>query len=187
MKKNIKKLFFLSSVIVFASCTVTRKYAIEEKNLSQVAEFYNTKAVSSFIYPQNILAVVKLDSLDKISIPSNTVFDENGIEIMHFNDKLCADHTLAFLKDYKKDMPLKLGKLTIKEYLKHFKASDSSIDFDALQNQKKIRVFVNTGSQADKWGVNQEAFEIYNRFKDQYTVVVVNLDKLKEWEPTETK
>ncbi len=130
------KPILLFILFLFSSCTVTRKYAIEERNLGQVAEFYNSKAVSSFIYPQNILAHVKLDSIDKITIPQNTVFDENGLEILHFNEKLCANHTLMFLKEYKKGMPLKLGKLTINEYLKHFKTSDSSIIFAAIQNQK---------------------------------------------------
>ncbi|OYQ43912.1 hypothetical protein CHX27_08535 [Flavobacterium aurantiibacter] len=160
---------------------------MEKTSVANLESFYQNHGIVNFIYPKSLQALVSLDSIDKTTVPQNTVFDENGLEILHFNEKLCANHTLTFLKEYQKSMPLKLGKLSINEYLKHFKASDSSINFAAIQNQKKIRIFVNSASYANKYGVNQEAFEIYNRFKDQYTVIVVNFDKLKEWEATETK
>jgi hypothetical protein len=65
---------------------------------------------------------------ERVSIPQNFIFDVNGNEIEHFDEKLCADHTLSFLENYNPDMQIKHSGYNIASYLENFDSFEDSIN-----------------------------------------------------------
>ncbi len=110
----------------------------------------------------------------RVSIPQNIIFDNDGFEIKHFNDKLCSNQALKFLKNFSEKK--NKSNYKISDYLKHFKSININSDSNKIPISKKISVFVSTPTYADKYKANEEAFEIYKHFRDKFEVYVVNLD-----------
>jgi hypothetical protein len=173
----MKKLYGCMICLVILSCTVHRNIQIENKTEIQLKEFYSGKSIESFLKVKDFNAFKTLNDSNRITIPQNIVFDENGFEIEHFNEKLCANLTLDFLKKYNSKTELKLTKYNIRDYLKNFVLVDSkNLKIEDIIEDKRIRIFVNSATYGEKLNVNQEAFEIYNNYKDKFKIYVVNLD-----------
>lgn len=177
----MKKIIIIISVI-FTSCTITKSLPISYKTTNELSEFYKENNIEDYFIVNNYKSLVELYKQDRVSIPKNIIFDSDGFEIKHFNDKLCVNHTLEFLKIYDENTKINKGDFNISDYLKYFKPVNSNLEFNKIINSKKIRVFVNTATYADKYKANEEAFEIYKQFKDKYEVYIVNLDYINEWE-----
>lgn len=167
-------------LITLTSCTITKKVQLSPKTVIELSEFYKAHNVSNFFVVESRNSLVNLSKEDRLSIPQNIIFDANGYEIEHFDKKLCANHTLAFLKNFNEATIIKHSSYTIKDYLKHFKTNDTNLNIENIINSNKIRVFVNTAAYADKYKINKEAFEIYNQFHEKYEVYIINLDNLNE-------
>jgi len=75
-------------------------------------------------------------------------------------------------------MELKKTTLHIDDYLKYLKSSNENINIEDIKNSKKIRVFANTATYATlkKRDVNQEAWDLYNNYRDKFDIYIVNLD-----------
>jgi hypothetical protein len=173
----MKKLYGCMICLVILSCTVHRNIQIENKTEMQLKEFYSGKSIESFLIVKDFNSFKTLNDSNRITIPQNIVFDENGFEIEHFNEKICANLTLDFLKNYNSKTELKLTKYNIRDYLKNFVLVDSkNLKIEDVIEDKCIRIFVNSATYGEKLNVNQEAFEIYNNYKDKFKIYVVNLD-----------
>jgi hypothetical protein len=162
------------------SCTINRNFKIINKTESELVDFYNSKEISNFLIIKDFNSFKLLADSNRITIPQNIIFDTNGYEIEHFDEKLCANHTTEFLKKYDSTMQKKLTNYHISEYLSNFKIINESNGLESIIDSKEIRVFVNTGTYGEKLNVNKEAFTIYKKYKDKYKVYVVNLD-VGEW------
>ena len=69
--------------LVILSCTVHRNIQIENKTEIQLKEFYSGKSIESFLKVKDFNAFKTLNDSNRITIPQNIVFDENGFEIEH--------------------------------------------------------------------------------------------------------
>lgn len=174
------KKIILILAIVFTSCTITKSLPISYKSSDELSLFYKQNNIESFFIVNSYTSLVELYKQDRVSIPQNIIFDCDGLEIKHFNNKLCVNHTLEFLKNYNSKTIIQKTNFNISDYLKHFK-SINTLDSEKILSSKKIRVFVNTATYADNYKANEEAFEIYKQFKDQYEVYIINLDYISEW------
>ena len=172
----MKKLAIFLFILFTFSCTITRNFKIEPKTEVEVIEYYKSKNIDSFFVVKDYNAFKSLADLDRVSIPQNFIFDANGNEIEHFDEKLCADHTLSFLENYNPDMQIKHSGYNIASFLENFDSFENSINKDEILKTEKIRVFVNTATYGDKMKVNKEAFEIFNLVSDTYQVYIINLD-----------
>lgn len=168
--------------VVFTSCTITKSLPISYKSSEELTAFYKQNNIENYFVVNSYKSLVELYKQDRVSIPKNIIFDSDGFEIEHFNDKLCVNHTLEFLKNYDEKTKIKKSNFNISNYLKYFKSVNNNLEIDKVTNSKKISVFVNTATYADKYKANQEAFEIYKEFKDKYEVYIINLDYINEWE-----
>jgi hypothetical protein len=177
MKKIIGVIF-----AIFTSCTITKSLPIRYKTTNELSEFYKENNIENYLIVNSYKSLVELYNQDKVSIPKNIIFDSDGFEIKHFNDKLCANQTLEFLKSYDENTKINKSDFNISDYLKYFKIVNNNLEFNKILNSKKIRVFVNTATYANKYKANEEAFEIYKQFKEKYEVYIVNLDYINEWE-----
>jgi hypothetical protein len=177
MKKIIGVIF-----AIFTSCTITKSLPIRYKTTNELSEFYKENNIENYLIVNSYKSLVELYKQDKVSIPKNIIFDSDGFEIKHFNDKLCANQTLEFLKSYDENTKINKSDFNISDYLKYFKIVNNNLEFNKILNSKKIRVFVNTATYANKYKANEEAFEIYKQFKEKYEVYIVNLDYINEWE-----
>lgn len=181
----MKKIIFIGFIFCLISCTITRKIKISYKTNSELIDFYKQNNIDNFLIPKDYNSLVELYKSDRVSVPQNIIFNSEGYEIEHFNEKLCANHTLEFLKTYNEDTKLKLSNYNIKDYLTNFKSVNSNINIENVLHSKKIRVFVNTATYAEKYKTNNEAYEIYKQFNDKYEIFIVNLDYNSEWEDIE--
>ncbi len=172
----MKKIAILFLTLGVLSCTITRKINIVQKTEAELIDFYKSKNIDSFLVVKDYAAFKVLSDSNRVTIPQNFIFDANGNEIEHFDDKLCANHTLTFLKDYNPEMKIKLKNYNIASYLENFKSINGDIQKDEILNTKEIRVFVNTATFAEKMKVNKEALEINNLYNGKYKVYVINLD-----------
>lgn len=172
--KKIQILLLL--LILLSSCTITRKLKIEHKTLPELSQYYNTRDITDFFIVKDYSSFEELNKLDKSTIPQNIIFDEDGFEIEHFDDKLCANHTIEFLKKHNKGMALKKTSLHIDNYIKNLTPIDSRRNKNEILKTKKIRVFCNTATYADRYNVNQEAWDLYKNHRDKYDIYIVNLD-----------
>lgn len=177
MKKIIIVVF-----AIFTSCTITKSLPISYKTTNELSVFYKENNIENYIIVNSYKSFVELYKQDRVSIPKNIIFDSDGFEIKHFNDKLCVNHTLEFLKSYDGNTIINKSDFNISDYLKYFKVVNNNLESNRIINSKKIRVFVNTATYANKYKANEEAFEIYKQFKDKYEVYIVNLDYIYEWE-----
>jgi hypothetical protein len=177
MKKILVVIF-----AIFTSCTITKSLPISYKSTNELSEFYKKNNIENYLIVNSYKSLVELYKQDRVSIPKNIIFGRDGFEIKHFNDKLCVNHTLEFLKSYDENTKINKTDFNISDYVKYFKMVNNNLEFDKILNSKKIRVFVNTATYADKYKANEEAFEIYKQFKDKYEVYIVNLDYINEWE-----
>lgn len=177
MKKIVLIIF-----VIFASCTITKRFLISYKSPEELSAFYEQNNIQNYFVVNSYESLVNLHVQDRVSIPQNIIFDKDGFEIKHFNDKLCSNHTLEFLKNFSEKTKINKSNYNISDYLKHFKSININSDSNKLSNSKKISVFVNTATYADKYKANEEAFEIYKHFRDKFEVYIVNLDYSKEWE-----
>ncbi|WP_396141687.1 hypothetical protein [Flavobacterium sp.] len=57
-----------------------------------------------------------------------------------------------------------------------FLNKSKNLKIEEIIEDKRIRIFVNSATYGEKPNVNQEAFEIYNNYKDKFKIYVVNLD-----------
>lgn len=176
------KKIILAFLIIFNSCTITKSIPINYKTNSELSEFYKNHNVEEYYIVNSYKSLVELYKQDRVSIPKNLIFDNNGLEIEHFNDKLCVNHTLEFLRNYNEKTKIKNSNFKIDDYLKYFKTPNNSVKIDEILNSKKIRIFVNTATYAEKYKANEEAFEIYKEFKDKYDVYLINLDYIDDWD-----
>ena len=167
---------------LLVSCSVKKSVPVSHKTSEELLEFYERNNVSDFFILDSYKSLVELYKQDRVSIPKNMIFDSDGFEIKHFNEKLCVNHTLEFLKNYDQNTKINKSYFTINEFLKHFKSVNSNLDIEEILNSKKIRVFVNSATYADKYKANEEAFEIYKLFRDKFEVYVINLDYIDAWE-----
>lgn len=177
MKKIIVVIF-----AIFTSCTITKSLPISYKTTKELSEFYNKNNIENYLIVNSYKSLVELYKQDRVSMPKNIIFDSDGFEIKHFNDKLCVNHTLEFLKSYDENTKINKSDYNVSDYLKYLKPVNANLEFNNIINSKKIRVFVNTATYADKYKANEEAFEIYKQFKDKYEIYIVNLDYINEWE-----
>lgn len=177
MKKIIVVIF-----AIFTSCTITKSLPISYKTTKELSEFYNKYNIENYLIVNSYKSLVELYKQDRVSMPKNIIFDSDGFEIKHFNDKLCVNHTLEFLKSYDENTKINKSDYNVSDYLKYLKPVNANLEFNNIINSKKIRVFVNTATYADKYKANEEAFEIYKQFKDKYEIYIVNLDYINEWE-----
>jgi len=175
--KKIGIILFLALV----SCTIHRHIKITYKSNKQLIDYYEAKNISTFLTPKDYASFLELNTLNRITIPQNVIFDVDGHEIEHFNDKLCVNHTLEFLKQFNETTVLKKTDFTIDQYIKYFKPAGTAIDLDSVKNSKKIRVFVNTATYGEIRNANEEALQIYSLFKGKYEVYIVNLDLNSDW------
>jgi len=176
----MKKVAIFLFILFTFSCTITRNFKIEPKTEVELIEYYKSKNINSFFVVKDYNSFKKLAESERVSIPQNFIFDVNGNEIEHFDEKLCADHTLSFLENYNPDMQIKHSGYNIASYLENFDSFEDSINKENILKTNKIRVFVNTATYGDKMKVNKEAFEIFNSYSDIYKVYVINLD-VGEW------
>lgn len=181
----IKKITLLVLISGVFSCTITRNIKIESKTQTELINYYKSKNIDSFFVVKDYNAFKSLAGNDRVSIPQNFIFDVNGNEIEHFDEKLCADHTLNFLENFSPEMHIKHKDYNIVSYLENFTAFNNGIDKEDVLNTPKIRVFVNTATYGEKMKVNKEALEIYNSFNDKFKIYVVNLD-FGEWNQSPT-
>lgn len=182
----MRKIVFIGILLIcLTSCTITKKIQISHKSDSELVDFYKQNDINNFLVPKNYNSLVNLYKSDRVSIPKNIIFNSDGYEIEHFNEKLCANHTLEFLKTYNENTELKLGNYNIKDYLANFKSINGSIDVESILSSEKVRIFVNTATYGEKYNTNKEAYEIYKQFNDKYDVFIVNLDYSSEWEDIE--
>jgi hypothetical protein len=175
----MRKLFLLLSLpFLLISCTIHRNIAVIHKTEGELTEYYASKGISDFLLVKDYASLVELNKIDHISIPENIVFDADGYEIVTFDEKLCANYTEEFLKKYNTDMELKKTTLHIDDYLKYLKSSNDNINIEDIKSSKKIRVFANTATYATlkKRDVNQEAWDLYNNYRDKFDIYIVNLD-----------
>lgn len=177
----MKKIMMIVLLIATISCTITRKVAIKHVSQAEVEAFYKTKNVNTFLQPKDYNAFAILSQKDKTTIPQNLVFDKNGLEIEHFNKKICSNHTLEFLKTYNDQLELKHTSYTLDEHLKNLKSNDGSLNIEGLIKSRKITIFLNTSTFAEPLKANKEAFEIYNQYKELYQVYLVNYDFFNEY------
>lgn len=177
MKKIIVVIF-----AIFTSCTITKSLPISYKTTKELSEFYNKNNIENYLIVNSYKSLVELYKQDRVSMPKNIIFDSDGFEIKHFNDKLCVNHTLEFLKSYDENTKINKSDYNVSDYLNYLKPVNANLEFNNIINSKKIRVFVNTATYADKYKANEEAFEIYKQFKDKYEIYIVNLDYINEWE-----
>lgn len=176
MKKIIVVIF-----AIFTSCTITKSLPISYKTTKELSEFYNKNNIENYLIVNSYKSLVELYKQDRVSMPKNIIFDSDGFEIKHFNDKLCVNHTLEFLKSYDENTKINKSDYNVSDYLNYLKPVNANLEFNNIINSKKIRVFVNTATYADKYKANEEAFEIYKQFKDKYEIYIVNLDYINEW------
>lgn len=176
MKKIIVVIF-----AIFTSCTITKRLPISYKTTKELSEFYNKYNIENYLIVNSYKSLVELYKQDRVSMPKNIIFDSDGFEIKHFNDKLCVNHTLEFLKSYDENTKINKSDYNVSDYLNYLKPVNANLEFNNIINSKKIRVFVNTATYADKYKANEEAFEIYKQFKDKYEIYIVNLDYINEW------
>lgn len=176
------KKIVLVILIIFTSCTIRKSLPISYKSSDELSIFYKQNNIENYFIVNNYNSLVELYKQDRVSIPKNIIFDSDGFEIIHFNDKLCVNHTLEFLKNYNESIKINKSNFNISDYLKYFKPANSNLNINKIINSKKIRVFVNTATYADKYKANKEAFEIYKQFSDKYEVYIVNIDYINEWE-----
>lgn len=174
------KIINLTILILLSSCTINKNIEIKEKSQSEIIEFYKNQGIESFLYVKDFNSMVELDKMDRLTIPQNLIFDENGYEILHFNEKLCVNHTLEFLKKYNSNTVIKTTDFNLKNYLNYFKKNDGSNINDIL-NSRKIKVFLNTATFGSRIGVNQEAFKIHKEYSGKFDIYIVNIDKNIEW------
>lgn len=177
MNKIINNIIILT---LLTSCTITKNFDLKDKSQIEISEFYKNQDIESYLYIKDYNSLMELDKNNRLTIPQNLVFNEDGFEVLHFNDKLCANHTLEFLKKYNSKTELKTSEFNINNYLTNFKRSDGG-KIDDILSSKKIRIFLNTATFGTKFNVNEEAFKIYKEFKGKYEVYIVNIDKNKEW------
>jgi len=83
---------------LLVSCSVKKSVPVSYKTSEELLEFYERNNVSDFFILDSYKSLVELYKQDRVSIPKNIIFDSDGFEIKHFNDKLCVNHTLEFLK-----------------------------------------------------------------------------------------
>lgn len=121
---RLVKVFFLS--ILFVSCTIQRSFKISNKTESELIDFYGSKEIKSFLLVKNFNSLKTLSESNRITIPQNIVFDADGYEIEHFNQKLCANHTFEFLKTFDNSTKMKLTNYHITDYLSNFKVINDS-------------------------------------------------------------
>ena len=178
----MRKLFLLCSLpFLLISCTIHRNIAVTHKTESELTEYYTSKGISDFLFVKDYASLLELNKIDHISIPENIVFDADGYEIVTFDEKLCANYTEEFLKKYNTGMELIKTTLHIDDYLKNLKSSNEGINIKNIKNiknSKKIRVFANTATYATlkKRDVNQEAWDLYNNYREKFDIYIVNLD-----------
>lgn len=183
MKKTKRHLLVLVLYIVVCSCTVTRTVTIQKQSLEKLTAFHYPHDVAHFLVAKDLKFFTDLSKIERISIPQNLVFDANGLEIVTFNEKLCTNHTLEFLKKYQTSLTFKNSTFTIDEYLKHFKmVGNNAKTIEQIQKSSKIRVFLNTATYGNMTNVNKEAFTIHKDFGDKFEIYVVNVDYLTEWD-----
>ncbi|MFY7958258.1 MAG: hypothetical protein ACOVNT_09080, partial [Flavobacterium macrobrachii] len=94
------KKIILILAIVFTSCTITKNLPISYKSSDELSLFYKQNNIESFFIVNSYTSLVELYKQDRVSIPQNIIFDCDDLEIKHFNNKLCVNHTLEFLKNY---------------------------------------------------------------------------------------
>lgn len=171
-------------IIIFTltSCTITKKIPITYKTINELTLFYKQNFIDDFLIVNSYNSLKELYKMDRVSIPKNLIFDIDGYEIEHFNDKFCANHTLEFLKSYNSNSNIKKSNFTIQEYLVYLKSANNKIKVNEIKNSKKIKIFVNTATYANKFKANEEAFKIFKEYGDKYDVYIINLDYINEWE-----
>jgi hypothetical protein len=172
----MKKFTIFLFILFTFSCTITRNFKIEPKTEVELIEFYKSKNIDSFFVVKDYNSFKALAESERVSIPQNFIFDVNGKEIEHFDEKLCADHSLSFLENYHPDMQIKHSDYDLASFLENFDSFENSINKEEILKTAKIRVFVNTATYGDKMKVNKEAFEIFNSFSNKYKIYIINLD-----------
>jgi hypothetical protein len=182
----MKQFLIILSAILFVSCTITKKIPITTQSIVDLQNYYNSKNINNFLYTKDMQQFVKLSEADRNNIPQNFIFDQNGLEIAHEDEKLCSNQTLTFLKNFNDKTKIKNTSYRIEDYLSHFKSSSENVTIESIVQSKKIRIFLNAATYAEKTrkGIAaSEAFEIYKTYNSNaaYEIYLVNLDVLSEW------
>ena len=177
---------FVLLLTAVASCTITKSFDIQKQSIESLQNFYKDNNINAFLVAKDLNQFLNLGKIERLVIPSNIVFDKDGLEIVTFDKKLCSNHTLTFLKMHTDSLDYKKGNFTINEYLDHFEfVGENAKTIADIKKSKKICVFLNTASYGNLGGLgepNKEAFTIYKEFGGKYDIYFVNVDYLAKWD-----